>query len=151
MVGRIWLTILNTPCTPAGAADPIAFGPPAPGPRDVGISGCMVSWAGCLVGWLVDWLFGLLVGCKIHQVGSRKSFKLGIKTIKLEPKIVKNRSQKGSWRGLGGSWGALGLILAPRELQEPKKSPDGPPTDPPGPPKLGPQIAQKPILRRSQR
>ena len=29
---------------------PIAFGPPAPGPRDVGMSGCMVSLAGWLVG-----------------------------------------------------------------------------------------------------
>ena len=43
-----------------GAADPIAFGPPAPGPRDVGISGCMVSWAGCLVGWLIGCLAGWL-------------------------------------------------------------------------------------------
>ena len=39
---------------------PIAFGPPAPGPRDVGISGCMVSWAGCLVGWLIGCLAGWL-------------------------------------------------------------------------------------------
>ena len=60
MVGRIWLIILNMPCTHAGAADPIAFGPPAPGPRDVGISGCMVSWAGCLVGWLIGCLAGWL-------------------------------------------------------------------------------------------
>ena len=50
MVGRLWLSILNTPGTPAGAAGPIAFGPPAPGPRDVGMSGCMVSLAGWLVG-----------------------------------------------------------------------------------------------------
>ena len=32
MVGRIWLIILNTPCTPAGAADQTAFGQPAPVP-----------------------------------------------------------------------------------------------------------------------
>ena len=51
------LTILNTPCTPAGAADPIAFGQPAPGPRDVGMFGCMVVWlAGWLNGWLAGWL-----------------------------------------------------------------------------------------------
>ena len=141
MVGRIWLIILNTPCTPAGAVDPIAFGPPAPGPRDVGMSGCMVSW----VGWLVDWLFVLLVGCKIHQIRGRNSVKLALKTTKLEAKIVGNRSPEASWRGLGGSWRALGLIWAPRELQEPKKSPDGPPTDPPGPPKLGPKIDQKSV------
>ena len=126
---------------------PIAFGPPAPGPRDVEMSGCMVSW----VGWLVDWLFVLLVGCKIHQVRGRKSLKLALKTTKLEAKIVGNRSPEASWRGLGGSWRALGLIWAPRELQEPKKSPDGIPTDPPGPPKLGPKIDQKSILRRSKR
>ena len=121
--------------------------PRAHGCRDV----WMYGFVGWLIGWLVDWLFGWLVGCKIHQVGRRKSLKLVIKTIKLEPQIVKNQSQKGSWRGLGGSWGALGLILAPRELQEPKKSPDGPPTDPPGPPKLGPKIGRKSILRRSKR
>ena len=64
MVGRIWQIILNTPGTPAGAADPIAFGPPAPGPRDVGMSGCMVVWLyGCLVGWLTKWLVGCLLGC----------------------------------------------------------------------------------------
>ena len=110
----------------------------------------MYGFVGWLFGWLVDWLFGWLVGCKIHQLGGRKSFKLGIKSIKLEPKIVKNRFQEGSWKGLGGSWGALGLILAPRQLQEPKKSPDGPPTDPPGPPKLEPKIDQKSILGRSK-
>ena len=35
---------------------PIAFGPPAPGPGDVGMSGCMVSLAGWLVGWLIGCL-----------------------------------------------------------------------------------------------
>ena len=110
----------------------------------------MYGFVGWLFGWLVDWLFGWLVGYKFHQVGGRKSFKLGIKTIKLEPKIVKNQFQEGSWKGLGGSWGALGPILAPRQLQEPKKSPDGPPTDPPGPTKLEPKIDQKSILGRSK-
>ena len=147
MVGRIWLSILNTPCTPAGAADPIAFGQPAPGP---GMKGCLDVWFLWLVGWLADRLFGLLVGCTIHQVGGRKSLKLDLKTIKLEPKIVKNCSQEASWRGLGGSWGGLSHILAPREVQEAKKSPDGPPTDPPGPPKLEPKIDQKSILGRSK-
>ena len=104
MVGRIWQIILNTPCTPAGAADPIAFGPPVPGPRDVGVSGCMVSW----VGWLVDWLFVLLVGCEIHQVRGRKSLKFALKTTKLGAKIVRNRSQ----RGLGGVLGDLGSARA---------------------------------------
>ena len=44
MVGRIWLTILNTPGTPAGAADPIACGHPAPGPGMWGMSGRLVGW-----------------------------------------------------------------------------------------------------------
>ena len=100
MVGRIWLTILNTPCTPAGAADPIAFGQPAPGP---GMKGCLDVWFLWLVGWLADWLFGLFVGCTIHQVRGRKSLKLALKTTKLEAKIVGNRSPEASWRGLGGS------------------------------------------------
>ena len=123
---------------------PIAFGLPAPGPRDVGMFGCMVSWAGCLVGWLIGCLAGWLA-VKSTKLEVENHSSLGIKTIKLEPQIVKNRSQEGSWRGLGGSWGALGLILAPRKLQEPKKSPDGPPTDPPGPPKLEPKIDQKSV------
>ena len=72
----------------------------------------MYGFVGWLFGWLVDWLFGWLVGCKIQQVGGRKSFKLGIKTIQLEPKIVKNRFQEGSWKGLGGSWGILGSSWA---------------------------------------
>ena len=55
MVGRIWQIILNTPCTPAGAADPIAFGQPAPVPRDVGMVGGMAGW---LVGWLSGWMPG---------------------------------------------------------------------------------------------
>ena len=63
MVGRIWLIILNTPCTPAGAADPIAFGQPAPGPREIGMSGCLVVWlSGCLVVQLAGWLDGCLIG-----------------------------------------------------------------------------------------
>ena len=99
----------------------------------------MYGFVGWLFGWLVDWLFGWLVGCKIHQVGGRKSVKLGIKTIKLEPKIVKNLSQEGSWRGLGGSWGALGLILAPRQFQEPKSRPTDPPRTPLDPTSLGPR------------
>ena len=106
----------------------------------------MYGFVGWLFGWLVDWLFGWLVGCKIHQVGGRKSFKLGIKTIKLEPKIVKI----GSKRALGRVLGDLGELLCSSLLQEPKKSPDGPPTDPPGPPKLEPKIDQKSILGRSK-
>ena len=90
------------------------------------MSGCM----GCLVAWLADWLFDLLVGCTIHQVGCRKSVKLGIKTIKLEPKIVKHSCQEASWRGLGGSWEGLSHILAARDVQEAKKSPDGPQMEP---------------------
>ena len=55
--------ILNTPCTPAGAADPIAFGQPAPGPRDVGMSGCLAVWlSGCLAVWLSGCLGGFLTG-----------------------------------------------------------------------------------------
>ena len=54
-------------------ADPIAFGQPAPGP---GMKGCLDVWFLWLVGWLADWLFGLLVGCKIHQVGGGKSVNL---------------------------------------------------------------------------
>ena len=69
MFGRICLTILNTPGTPAGAADPIAFGPPAPGPRDVGMSGCLDVW---LSGWMVGWLSNPpSSGSKIGHVGSK--------------------------------------------------------------------------------
>ena len=55
--------------------------------------GCLVDWlARWLVGWLVaclvGWLAGWFVGCFNHQVGDRKSFKLALKTIKLEAKIV---------------------------------------------------------------
>ena len=57
-------------------ADPIAFGQPAPGP---GMKGCLDVWFLWLVGWLADWLFGLLVGCKIHQVGGGKSVNLSQK------------------------------------------------------------------------
>ena len=62
MVGRIWLIILNTPCTRAGAADPIAFGQPAPG---LGMKGCLDVWFLWLVGWLADWL---LSGCLVDWV-----------------------------------------------------------------------------------
>ena len=72
---------------------PIAFGPPAPGPRDVGMSGCLVVWLfGCLVVWLfgclVGWLDRWLVGCEIQQVGGRNLLSLALKTTKLEAKIV---------------------------------------------------------------
>ena len=43
------------------------------------------------------------------------------KTIKLDPKIVKNRAQEASWRGLGGSWGPLGGILGGSWAQEGSK------------------------------
>ena len=43
------------------------------------------------------------------------------KTIKLDPKIVKNRAQEASWRGLGGSWGPLGGVLAGSWAQEGSK------------------------------
>ena len=117
MVGRIWLTILNTPCTPAGAADPIAFGQPAPGPRDVGMSGCLAVWlsgclGGCLTGWVSVWLDA---GQPPNRPTSKPS-KLAPKTIQLEatipPKSVPRGLLEGSWgvswRGLGGVLGALG-------------------------------------------
>ena len=43
------------------------------------------------------------------------------KTIKLDPKIVKNRPQEASLRGLGGSWGPLGGILGGSWAQEGSK------------------------------
>ena len=86
--------------------------------------GCLDVWFLWLVGWLANWLFGLLVGCKIHQAGCRKSFKLALKSTKLELKIVKNCSQEASWRGLGGSCGGLGGLLGPRGHQDRKMLPN---------------------------
>ena len=61
MVGRIRLIILNTPCNPAIAADPTAVGAPAPGLRDVGMSGLwFLRLFGRMVGWLIAWVAGLL-------------------------------------------------------------------------------------------
>ena len=97
------------------------------------MSGCLDVW---LSGWLANppsW------GSKIAQVGS--------KSDRLEAKILKIGSKK----PLGGVLGALRVILAPRQLQEPKKSTTGPPPDPPGPHKLEPKIDQKSILRRCKR
>ena len=99
----------------------------------------MYGFVGWLFGWLVDWLFGLLVGCKIHQVGGRKSFKLGIKTIQLEPKIVK----MGSKRALGRVLGDLGELLGSSWLQDSFKSPKSRPTDPQRTPQVGTQNRSK--------
>ena len=103
----------------------------------------MYGFVGWLFGWLVDWLFGWLVGCKIHQVGGRKSFKLGIKTIKLEPKIVKI----GSKRALGRVLGDLGELLGSSWLQDSFKSPKSRPTDPPRTPLDPPSWSPKSIKK----
>ena len=53
------------------------------------------------------------------------------KSIKMDAKIVQNRSQEASWRGLGRSWGHLGPKMAPRWPQEaprPRKINSGPPS-----------------------
>ena len=54
----------------------------------------------------------------------QKPTKLGHKSIqkskKMEAKMVQNRSQEASWRGLGGSWGHLGSKMAPRSQKLPK-------------------------------
>ena len=54
----------------------------------------------------------------------QKPTKLGHKSIqksnKMEAKMVQNRSQEASWRGLGGSWGHLGSKMAPRSKKPPK-------------------------------
>ena len=54
----------------------------------------------------------------------QKPTKLGHKSIqksnKMEGKMVQNRSQEASWRGLGGSWGHLGSKMAPRSKKPPK-------------------------------
>ena len=105
----------------------------------------MYGFVGWLFGWLVDWLFGWLVGCNIHQVGGRKSFKLGIKTIKLEPKIVKISSK----RALGRVLGDLGELLGSSWLQDSFKSPKSRPTDPPRTPLDPPSWSPKSIKNRS--
>ena len=83
MVGRIWQIILNTPCTPAGAADPIAYGQPAPGPtmeQCLRVEVLVPSWFRKLSNW--------------------------------RPKSFQNLSQEASWRGLGGCLGGvLGGVL----------------------------------------
>ena len=98
-------------------ADPIAFGQPAPG---LGMKGCLDVWFLWLVGWLADWLFGLLVGCKIHQVGGGKSVNLFQKPCSWIPKSSKIGRKRGLGKVLGvpsglleGSWGAF----------EPKRAP----------------------------
>ena len=100
------------------------------------------------VGWLFGWLIGCLAGwlaVKSDQVGGRKSFKLDIKTIKLEPKIVKI----GSKRALGRVLGDLGELLGSSWLQDSFKSPKSRPTDPPRTPLDPPSWSPKSIKNHS--
>ena len=79
---------------------PIAFGPPAPGPRDVGMSGC-------LVGWLSN---PLSSGSKIGHVGSKNYEVGGENPLKSVPRGI----LEGSWGSQEASWRGLGGILGPR-------------------------------------
>ena len=81
--------ISNTPCNPADAADPAAFGHPATVPA--------------MFGWLVEWLINrLAVGCQhlprwaqLHQLGGQILPRCGPKSFRM------------------GALGGLGCILAP--------------------------------------
>ena len=133
----------------------------------------LVGWVGCLVGWLVDWLCGWMVGQPdnqptrktINQSSSQPtnqpnqptqnliiSLSKSIqnppswrpKSIKLEAKIVQNRSQEASWRGLGG-------VLGPRGPQEPKMIENVKIGYASWAPTWEPKIQQNSILRPSKR
>ena len=117
---------------------PIAFGQPAPGPRDVGMSGCLAvclfgGSVGRLSGWLLDWLGGCVVRWLANHLTGQPTNRPSWlrKPSKWKPQSFQNPSQEASWRGLGGSlggvlgplggsWGGLGPKMAPRAQNAPK-------------------------------
>ena len=106
---------------------------------------CLAVW---LNGWwLVEWLINCLAaGCQHPPRWGpnasqgdgqtiQKPTKLGPKSIeksiKMEAKIIQNRSQEASWKGLGRSWGHLGPKMAsrwPQEAPRPRKINSGAPS-----------------------
>ena len=109
---------------------PIAYGQPAPGPRDAS--------------------FLDVKSCKNSSPEAPKSLKNPSQEAQKSFKMV-------SWRGLGGVWEALGGVLeaswpqdGTKSQKDPQRTPDGPPTDPHWTPKLEAKINEKSILRASK-
>ena len=87
------------------------------GPRDVGMSGCMVGWLlACLVAWLVDWCVGGVVGTKPAQNPPRWA----PESSQDPPSWGSKPSTIGPKTPLGEVLGDLGSKMAPQELQERK-------------------------------
>ena len=79
------------------------------------MKGCLDVWFLWLVGWLADWLFGLLVGCKIYKIGGGKSVNLFQKPSSWTPKSSTIGRKRALGKVLGvprglleGSWGLVG-------------------------------------------
>ena len=81
------------------------------------------------------------------QKPTKLGYKSNQKSNKMDAKMVQNRSQEASWRGLGGSWGHLGSKMAPRSKKPPKINFWGPLLGG----MLGPKISKNRSQERSRR